>query len=109
MGDNGTPITNGIKSSSIYGLGRASGICTAIISITSLSQDFQKFNRKPSECFVIDKNLFLKSVTEIEVGVWAVPDKNKASFEFNNRDISADLLYKVAFCEPQIWIYARPV
>ena len=107
MGEAGTPIENGIMSSSICGLGRASGICTAIFSTVSLSQDFQKFNRKAKECFVIDKNFLSECVTGIEVGVWAVPERNKISFEFNNQNISPNLLYKVVSCEPQIWIYAR--
>jgi hypothetical protein len=108
MGEAGTPIKSGIKSSSINGLGRASGICTAILSIASLSHDFRKFNRSADETFVIDRGLFLKDTRAIQVGVWAVPDRNKASFEFNNPNIHENLLYKVAQCEPQIWIYARP-
>ena len=108
MGEAGTPIKNGIRSASLRGLGRASGICTAIFSIASLSHDFRKFNRSAGECFVIDKELFPENVTEILVAVWAVPERNKVSFEFNNPNIPANLLYKVAQCEPQIWIYARP-
>jgi hypothetical protein len=102
----GTSIKNGIKSTSISGLGRAAGICTAIFRIASLNKDFRKFNRKPSECFVIDKNFLSGSVARIEVGVWAVPGRNKISFEWNHRNIPAELLYKVDSCEPQIWIYA---
>ena len=108
MGEAGTPIKNGIRSVSLRGLGRASGICTAIFSIASLSHDFRKFNRSVGECFVIDTELFSKDTKAVEVGVWAVPDRNKVSFEFNNPNIPADLLYKVAQDEPQIWIYARP-
>jgi hypothetical protein len=108
MGEAGTPIKNGIRSASLHGLGRASGICTASFSIASLSQDFRKFNRSTGECFVIDRELFSKDTRGVEVGVWAVPDRNKISFAFNNPGIPADLMYKVAQCEPQIWIYARP-
>ena len=108
MGEAGTPIKNGIRSVSLRGLGRASGICTAIFSIASLGHDFWKFNRSVGECFVIDTELFSKDTKAVEVGVWAVPDRNKVSFEFNNPNIPANLLYKVAQCEPQIWIYARP-
>ena len=57
---------------------------------------------------MIDTDLLSKDTKLIEIGVWAVPDRNKVSFEFNNPNIPADLLYKVAHCEPQIWIYARP-
>lgn len=108
MGEAGTPIRNGIRSASLRGLGRAAGICTAIFSIDSLSKDFRKFNRRAGECFVIDKKLFPENVTEVEVGVWAVPNRNEVSFECNNPNIPANLLYKVAHCELQIWIYARP-
>jgi len=109
MGEAGTPIKNGIKSISISGLGRSAGICTAIFSITSLNKDFRKFNRKPRECFVIDKNFVSECVAGIEVGVWAVPSRNKISFEWNHRNIPAELLYKVDSCETQIWIYAQHV
>jgi len=89
-------------------LGRACCICTALYPINSLSNDFQKFKRIAGECFVIDKALFPKDTSLVEIGVWAVPARNKVSFEFNNPDIPADLLYKVVQGDPQIWIYARP-
>ena len=108
MGEAGTPIKNGIRSVSLRGLGRASGICTAIFSIDLLSNNFRNFNRTAGQCFMIDTDLFPKDTKSVEIGVWAVPDRNKVSFEFNNPNISADLLYKVTQCEPQIWIYARP-
>ena len=108
MGEAGTPIGRGIIRAPLGDLGCASGICTAIFSIASLSHDFRKFNRSAGECFVIDTELFSKDTKQVEVGVWAVPDRNKISFEFNNPNIPANLLYKVAQCEPQIWIYARP-
>ncbi len=108
MGEAGTPIDKGIIRAPLGNLGRASGICTAIFSIDSLSHDFRKFDRSAGECFVIDRELFSESIRGVEVGVWAVPDRNKVSFEFNNPNIPASLLYKVAQCEPQIWIYARP-
>jgi hypothetical protein len=108
MGEAGTPIGKGIIRAPLGNLGRASGICTAIYSIDALSNDFQEFDRSAVECFVIDTELFSKNTRGVEVGVWAVPDRNKVSFEFNNPNIPADLLYKVAQCDPQIWIYARP-
>ncbi len=46
--------------------------------------------------------------TFVIISRWAVPARNKASFEFNNRDIDEALLYKVERCEPQIWIFSRP-
>ncbi len=107
-GEAGIPIGKGIIRTSLKDLGRASGICTAIYPIDSLSSDFRKFNRNAGECFVIDKGLFSEDASFVEIGVWAVPARNKVSFEFNNPNIPTDLLYKVAYYEPQIWIYARP-
>lgn len=107
-GEAGKPINGGFICASLKDLGRAVGICSALYPIDSLGKDFQEFNRTPRECFVIDKSSFSNSVIMIEVGVWAVPDRNKVSFEFNNRNISENLLYKVTSCEPQIWIYAKP-
>jgi hypothetical protein len=108
-GEAGTPIGNGIMATSLANLGCASGICTAICPIDSLDQDFEEFNRSPQECFVIDRRLLSEDTRSVEIGIWAVPARNTISFEFNNRDIPAGLLYKVASCEPQIWIYASPV
>jgi hypothetical protein len=108
MGEAGTPSGKGIIRAPLSDLGRASGICSAVFSIDSLSQDFQTFNRSEEECFVIDAGLFPKGTKGVGVGVWAVPTRNKASFEFNNPNIPTNLLYKVAYCEPQIWVYARP-
>lgn len=108
MGEAGTPSGKGIIRAPLSDLGRASGICSAVFSIDSLSQDFETFNRSGGEHFVIDAALFPKGTREVEVGVWAVPGRNKASFEFNNPNVPTNLLYKVAYCEPQIWLYARP-
>jgi hypothetical protein len=107
QGEAGTPINNGIMRASLNDLGRAAGICTAHYPINSLSNDFEEFQRSAGKCFVIDKNSFSEDVRGVEVGIWAVPARNEASFEFNNPNISSDL-YKVASCEPQIWIHARP-
>jgi hypothetical protein len=107
-GEAGKPFNGGIICASLKGLGHAVGICTALFPIDSLGNNFQDFNRTLRECFVIDKSVFSKSITMIEVGIWAVPDKNKISFKYNNRNISEGLLYKMASCEPQIWIYAQP-
>lgn len=107
-GEAGKPICGGFICAALKNLGRAAGICTAHYPIESLGNDFQEFNRKPKECFVIDKNLSLKDVKGIEIGVWAVPARNEVSFQFNNPNIPPCLLYKVVSCEPQIWVYARP-
>jgi len=107
-GEAGTPSGEGIVREHLVDLGRASCIYTTIYPIDSLSNDFQEFNRSAGECFVIDKDLFSNDTKLIQIGVWAVPTRNKVGFEFNNPNIPADLLYKVAHCEPQIWIYAQP-
>lgn len=108
MGEAGRPSNKGIICAPLSDLGRAAGICSAVFSIDSLSQDFQTFNRSGVECFVIDKDLFSRDIKLIETGVWAVPARNKVSFEFNNPDIPENLLYRITSCEPQIWLYARP-
>jgi hypothetical protein len=108
MGEAGTPSGKGIIRAPLTDLGRASGICSAVFPIDSLSQDFHTFTRSEVECFVIDARLFPNGTGAVEVGVWAVPTKNRASFEFNNPGIPANMLYKATYCEPQIWVYARP-
>ena len=108
MGEAGTPIGKGIIRAPLGDLGRASCICTAVFLIDSLDHDFRKSDRSTGECFTIDKGLFSEDASLIEIGIWAVPARNKVSFEFNNQNIPANLLYKVVQCEPQIWIYARP-
>ena len=107
-GEAGIPIEHGIMRAPIGDLGRASGICTAIYPIDSLSADFRKFNRHPSECFVIDIDSLPEGTTLVEIGVWAVPKRNEVGFEQNIPNISPDLLHKVVQGDPQIWIYARP-
>jgi hypothetical protein len=109
MGEAGTPFRQGIIRAPLNDLGRAAGICTAVYQINSLQNDFYEFNRSTGECFVIDQQLFLKDTDSVEVGIWAVPARNKVSFEFNNPDIPEYLLYKIERCDPQIWIYARPL
>jgi len=107
-GEAGTPSNKGITRESLVDLGRASCIYTTVYRINSLSDDFRRFNRSAKVCFVIDRELFPKDASFIEIGVWAVPTRNKISFESNIPNIQENLLYKVAQCEPQIWIYARP-
>ena len=107
-GEAGISIGKGTIRGSLKDLGRASGICTAIYPIGSLSDDFLTFGRNPKECFMIERGLFPPGTSSIEIGVWAVPGRNKYSFKFNNPNIPADLLYRVDQVEPQIWIYALP-
>ena len=109
-GEAGTPIGEGIIRWPLSALGRASGICTALYPIDSLSSDFQEFGRNVQKnVLVVDRDLMPKDASWVKIGVWAVPDRNKVSFDFNNPEVPADLLYKVAHVEPQIWVYARPI
>lgn len=107
-GEAGPRIGQGIQHKKLADLGVASGIFTVIYPIDVLSKEYKKFGRIAGECFVIDKDLLPKDTSLLLVGVWAVPTRNKVSFEFNNPNISKDLLYKVDTCEPQIWVFARP-
>ena len=107
-GEAGTLIDGNTIRSPLCGVGRAAGICTGIYLITSLSDDFRKFNRSEKECFVIDTVLLSKNTKSIVIGVWTVPARNEVSFQPYNPNIPAGLLYKVAQYEPQIWIYAQP-
>ena len=108
MGPAGDVIPNGVLETPLADLGTASMICAAIFPISSLSEDFRRFNRKSTNCFVIDKEQLPKNTTGLEIGVWAVPERNKISFECHHRDVPADMVYRVTGCEPQIWVYARP-
>jgi hypothetical protein len=108
QGEAGISTDKGIICTSLGQTGRATGICTALYPINSLSNDFQKFQKSAGECFVIDTDSFSEDINFVEIGVWAVPTRNQISFKFNVPNIPADLLYTVAQCEPQIWIYARP-
>jgi len=107
-GEAGPKTGEGIKRATLDDLGVASGIFTTIYSIDSLTKEYRKFGRRAEECFVIDKDLLPTDTSLLHVGVWAVPARNKISFEFNNPNIHPDLLYKVDKCEPQIWVFAQP-
>ena len=107
MGEAGTPYARGIIRDSISNLGRANGICTAICTINSLDEDYQKYAGSIRECFVIDRSLLPEHAECIELGIWAVPSRNIASFEYNVPDIPDNLKYKITGDEPQIWVYCR--
>lgn len=106
-GEAGPPTGEGFQHKTLYDLGVASDIFNAFYPIDSLKSVYQKFDRIVKECFVIDKDLLPKDTSMIQVGVSAVPARNKISFEFPNRKIPANLLYKVDTCEPQILVFAQ--
>jgi hypothetical protein len=108
-GEAGTPYGKGIIRASLSNLDRAIGICVAIFSISELSNDYAEFTRSSDYCFTIDDEIIPKDTQAIQVGIWAVPKRNPIGFTFNNPEINEDCLYKIEGCEPQIWIYARPI
>jgi len=108
MGPAGEIVPNGVLETNLADLGTASRILTAIFPIASLSEDFQRFNRRTTNCFVIDKEHLPKDTTGLEIGVWAVPERNKISFESHHRDVPSEMAHKITGCEPQLWVYARP-
>jgi hypothetical protein len=85
MGEAGTPMGNNIIRESLRDLGHASGICTAIFSVDSLSQDFRKYNRSAEKCFLIDIELFPKGTREVEVGVWSLSQNVERSNMQNSK------------------------
>ena len=105
-GEAGPPTGEGFQHATLDDLGVASDIFNTFYPIDSLDREYRKFDRIVQECFVIDKDLLPKDTSMIQVGVSAVPARNKISFEFPNRKIPANLLYKVETCEPQIWVFA---
>jgi len=108
MGPAGLIDLGATHSTAIADLGVASRICTAIFQIQSISEDFQRFTRSTSDCFVVRTSSLAKSTTALEIEVWAVPARNMVSFEWQHRDIPPHMLHKAAESEPQLWIYARP-
>jgi hypothetical protein len=108
-GEAGTPYQEGIIRAPLGDLGRATGICIAIFSISELSTDYQEFIRHSKECFIIDDNIVSEDTQAIQIGIWAVPKRNLISFSYNNPEVTDNFLYKKEDCEPQIWIYARPI
>jgi hypothetical protein len=100
----------GWQCNSIRDLGRAEGIFTAIFAgIELLNQSYQEFKRNTKDYFLIDKDLLPQNTYAIQIGVWAIPTRNPASFHYEHPNIPAHLLYKVEQYEPQIWIYAEPL
>lgn len=83
-------------------LGAGYSITDLFVPLDSLHSEFRKYTQSIEECFVINKDLFPKDTSLVHIGLWYVPSRNKASFEFNNPNIPEYLLHKVTQCEPQI-------
>lgn len=107
-GSAGEPFGRGFRHETPKDLGVGYSITDLLVPLASLHSEFRKYNRSGEDCFVIDKNLFPKDTSLVHIGLWYVPSRNKASFEFNNPDIPENLLYKVDQIEPQIWAFATP-
>jgi len=105
----GEKVGEGLRHETPEDLGVAYSITDLFVPLNALNTGFRKYGRSVEECFVINKDLFPKETSLVHIGLWYVPSRNKVSFEFNNRNIHPDLLYKVAKCEPQIWVFAEPV
>jgi len=105
-GSAGEPCGEGFRHKTPKGLGVAYSITDLLIPLDSLHSEFRKYNRSVEDSFVIDRGLFPNDTSIVHIGLWYVPSRNKASFNFNNPNIPEYLLYKVTQCEPQIWAYA---
>lgn len=104
-GSAGQSCGSGVRHKTPEDLGVAYSITDLIVPLDSLDSEFQKYNRSVEGCFIIDKAFFSKDTSAVHIGLWYVPTRNEASFEFN---IPEYLLHKVIKCEPQIWIFAEP-
>jgi len=106
-GEAGVPFGEGFSHATPEDLGAAYSITTLCVPLDTLNTDFRKYHRSLEKCFVINKDLFPKDTNAVFIGLWYVPTRNITSFEWNNRNIHPDLLYKVEQCEPQIWAFAQ--
>ena len=104
-GSAGQPCGSGFRHETPEDLGVADLITDLIVPLNSLDPDHQKYNRSIEGCFIIDNVLLPEDSNFVHIGLWYVPSRNEASFEF---DIPEYLLHKVIQCEPQIWIFAEP-
>lgn len=106
-GSAGPPQGIGFRHKTPEDLGAAYSITEFFVPIDSLESEFQKYNRSIEGCFIIDKALFPEDTHFVHIGLWYVPSRNTASFDFNNKDIPKGLLYKITLCEPQTWIFYK--
>ena len=106
-GSAGQPYGSGFRHETPEDLGVAYSITDLFVPLDSLDSEFQKYQRNVEECFIIDKALLPEGTSLVHIGLWYVPSRNEASFEFNNKGIPENLLCKVTQCEPQIWVFAK--
>ena len=107
-GSAGQPCGTGFRHETPQDLGVAYSITDLFVPLDSLDSEFEKYRRDVMGCFIIDRALLPENTSLVHIGLWHVPSRNKASFEFNNKDIPAYLLHRVTQCEPQIWAFAKP-
>lgn len=107
-GSAGQPFGSGFRHETPEDLGVARSITDLFVPLDSLDSEFQKYPRSVEGCFIVDKALLPEDTSLVHIGLWYVPSRNKASFEFNNKDIPEYLLHIVTQFEPQIWIFVKP-
>jgi hypothetical protein len=107
-GGAGQPYGSGFRHEIPEDLGVARSVTDFFVPLNSLDSEFQKYHRNVEGCFIIDRALLPDNTNLLHIGLWYVPSRNKASFEFNNKDMPECLLHKVTQCEPQIWAFAKP-
>lgn len=108
-GEAGPPLGSGYRHENTKISGAASSITDSLVLLDSLDSEYRKYHRNVEGCFIIDRALLPDDTSLVHIGVWHVPTRNEFSFWWNNKDISDDLLHKVTQCEPQIWVFAKPV
>lgn len=108
IGPAGEIVPRAVLEAPLADLGVASRVCSAIFPISKPAEDFRQLDRKTAGCFVIDTKALPEATTGLEIGVWAVPSRNKISFEWQHRDIPHNMVHRLAGCEPQVWVCARP-
>ncbi len=111
-GEEGIALNYRIVRVPLRNIKEACCICAVVIPIDEPINDFEKYTRSLTGCYIVDKNHYrippVSSLTMIEIGVWAVPSGNQASFKQKRPGVIENSLYKIKGFEPQIWMYACP-
>jgi hypothetical protein len=108
-GEAGPPCGSGFEHENPQKIGAARSISGFYVLLDSLDSEYRKYHRNVEACLIIDRALLPDDTSLVYIGVWHVPTRNEFSFWWNNKDISDGLLHKVTQCEPQIWVFAKPV